>query len=402
MALAATVEAVADNTPAPEELLGRAREMIPALTARAIKAEQARRLPKETIAEMQEAGLFRVIQPRRWGGYELGWNALSDIQIALGEGDMSTAWVYGNIAGLSGHLALFDDRAGREVWGDDSSALICCSMMRTGKATPVSGGFRLSGQWKYLSGCDYCDWAILGGTVVAESSGAADARVFLVPRGDIEFGDSWYVAGLKATGSLDAVVKDVFVPEYCTHKFIDYLHCTGPGQAVNTAALYRLPFGQLFARGPSTGAIGALQAMLNAFLGYGATRVTMAGSKTAEDQFAQLVCAEAASAIDEMITILHRNFQNLTLYAERHEQPPMAERMRYKFQCAEAAERCSLLAARLFKAAGAGALFDERPFGRFLADINAARQHIANQFETHGRNWGASMLGGKPAMDFFL
>jgi 3-hydroxy-9,10-secoandrosta-1,3,5(10)-triene-9,17-dione monooxygenase len=388
--------------PSAAELLRRARDMIPALAARGPQAERHRRIPKETIAEIQAAGLFRAIQPKRWGGYELGLDDFSDIQIALGEGDMSTSWVYGNIAGLNGHLALFDDRAARDVWSDSTSTLICCSVMRTGKATPTEGGFRLAGRWKYVSGCDYCDWVMLGGNVAVENPDVLDARVFLVPRKDVEFLDTWHVAGLRATGSQDAIVGDAFVPEYRTHKLIDYFNCKGPGQQLNTAALYRLPFGQLFARGPSTGIIGALRGMLNAFIEYGAVRVTITGIKTAHDPEAQLVCAEAASGIDEMEAILRRNFQNLKAYAERNELPPLAERMRYKFQSAAVAERCSLLAARIFKAAGAAALFDERPFGRFMADINAARQHIANQFETHGRNWGASMLGAKSSMDFFL
>jgi 3-hydroxy-9,10-secoandrosta-1,3,5(10)-triene-9,17-dione monooxygenase len=376
--------------------------MIPALAERAARGEQNRRLAEETMAEMQNAGLFRVIQPKRWGGYELRWTALCDIQLALAEGDLSTAWIYGNLAGLSGHLALFDDRAARDVWGGHEKALVCCSMMRTGRAVPVEGGFRLSGQWKYLSGCHYCDWAILGGNVVMDGADRAEARVFLVPREHIELRDTWYVAGLKATGSLDASIEDAFVPDYRSHKLADYLRCSGPGQTSNTAALYRLPLGQLFARGPSIGSIGALQGMLDAFLQYGRARTTVTGSKTAEDPAAQLVCAETSSAIDEMITVLHRNFQNLQAYAERDEEPPLLERMRYKFQSAEAAERCSLLAARLFKAAGAGGLSEAHPFGRFLADINAARQHIANQFEMHGRNWGASLLGLKSPVDFFL
>ena len=244
--------------------------------------------------------------------------------------------------------------------------------------------------------------AILGGNVSDESASLADARLFLVPRRDLEFVDTWRVAGLRATGSHDAIVKDAFVPDYRTHKFIDYLNCSGPGQLVNTAPLYRLPFGQLFARGPSTGALGALRGMLNVFLKYGAVRTTVTGNVTAHDPITQLVCAETEASLDEMEVVLHRNFRNLEAYAERHERAPLAERMRYKFQSAAVAERCSLLAARLFKAAGAAALFDELPFGRFLADINAARQHIANQFETHGRNWGNHLLGQESNLDFFL
>jgi 3-hydroxy-9,10-secoandrosta-1,3,5(10)-triene-9,17-dione monooxygenase len=390
-------------TPRPEELITRARQMISTLAERAPSGERERRIPEQTIADMHEAGFFRVLQTKRWGGFEMSPRVFLDIQLALAEGDMSTAWVYGNLGSLMAQMAMFDERAAHDVWGNNRAILICCSTMRGGIAKPVEGGFRLSGRWRYLSGCDHCDWAMLGGKVVSENPRTVDARLFLVPcRDNIEFLDNWHVAGLRATGSQDAVINDFFVPDYRTHTFIDNLNCTGPGLKVNTSPVYRIPFGQVFFRAVSTPALGGLQAMLTAFLRYGAARVTISGSKTAEDPSAQLICAEAAASIDEMKTILHRNLENLATYATSGELPPLSERMRYKFHSALVAERCSVLAARMFKAAGAGALFDELPFGRLLADINAARQHIANQFEVIGRNWGATLLGLESGTDFFL
>ena len=107
----------------------------------------------------------------------------------------------------------------------------------------------------------------------------------------------------------------------------------------------------------------------------------------------QLLCAETAAAIDEMRTTLHRNFRTLHDYARRGETPPLELRLQYKFQSCEVIERCTLLAARIFKATGAAGLSDELPFGAILADLMAARQHISNQYEYYGSNWGAAMFG---------
>jgi 3-hydroxy-9,10-secoandrosta-1,3,5(10)-triene-9,17-dione monooxygenase len=126
------------------------------------------------------------------------------------------------------------------------------------------------------------------------------------------------------------------------------------------------------------------------------------GGRTADDPVARLVCAEVAAALDEMKTILRRNFGNLAAYAERGELPPIALRLEYKFHSALVAERCSVLAARLFKATGGAGIYADQPFGRMLADIHAARQHISNQFEMIGRNWGAVLLGGEPGTDLML
>ena len=156
-----------------------------------------------------------------------------------------------------------------------------------------------------------------------------DRCVLLVPRSDYRIVDTWRVAGLKATGSHDLVVEDVFVPAHRLLPFVDAFRGAAPGLEADTAPLYRLPFGQIFVRGVSTAALGALQGMLDAFLRYGAARVGR-GGRTADDPVAQLAVAETAAAIDEMKTILMRDFATLMDYAQRGELPPFPLRMEYK------------------------------------------------------------------------
>jgi 3-hydroxy-9,10-secoandrosta-1,3,5(10)-triene-9,17-dione monooxygenase len=172
---------------------------------------------------------------------------------------------------------------------------------------------------------------------------------------------------------------------------------------LNTSPLYRLPFGQVFFRGVSTGAIGALQGMLDAYLDYGKKRIGRAtGTPASEEAMIQLLCAETAVAIDEMKTILHRNFKALEGYAARAEMPPLKQRVEYKFHNAVVAERCSLLAARLFKAAGTAGIAADLPFGRIMSDITVGRQHISNQFEQAGKSYGAFLFGIENNKDFVL
>jgi len=380
------------RTVEPAELVARARAMIPTLAGRALAQTQRRGILPETIAEMQAAGFFRVLQPKRWGGYEMKLGTFYDIEIALSEGDMSTGWTYGVFGAVTWFLGLIDDRLTQEVWGRDPSVLGCSSTMPAGKATAVDGGFQLSGHWRYASGCEHCEWALLGGMVRAENA-APDWRFFVVPRRDYKTVDNWQVAGLQGTGSIDVMLDDVFVPDYRTQRLQDNFLLKGAGQAVNTSSLYRVPFGQIFARGVSTAGLGALQAMLTALLDYSQNRVTHAGGRATENPFVQLLCAETAATINEMRTTLYRNFRTLHDYARRGETPPLELRLRYKFQSSAVIERSTLLAARIFKATGAAGLADELPFGRILADLMAARQHISNQYEYYGTNWGATMFG---------
>src|SRR5262245_57805904 len=386
--------------PAPSELIARARAMIPVLAERAAKAEEERRIPNQTIADLHAAGLFRVFQPRRWAGYEMDPATYFEIELALGEGCMSTAWVYGVVGLHPWLMGLFDDRAAQDLWGKDDTILICSSLIPAGTAVPTQGGFRLSGRWKFSSGCEHCGWAYLGGTSAGEGEGG-ERSIFPVPRSDFAIEDTWRVAGLKATGSHDIVVTDAFVPDYRRLRWIDNFNGVGPGQAVNRSSLYRWIFGQIFFRGVSTAALGALQGMLSAYLRYGSVRVAR-GARAVDGPTGQLVVAEVAAAIDEMRTILFRNLRNLGAYAERGEVPPLAERIAYKFHSALVAERCSVLAARLFKAAGGAGLYNDLPFGRILADITAGRQHVSNQYDSIGRNLGAAMFGITDQKDLML
>jgi len=386
-----------------KSLLTRAREMVPVLAERAARAEADRSIPAETIADFKQAGFFRVIQPRRYGGYELDPRVFFDIQMTLAEGCMSSGWVYGVVAVHNWQLGLFDVRAQDDVWGKDSSVLIASSYMPRGQVERVDGGFRFRGRWGFSSGVDHADWLFLGGIVpAANGAGPPDYRTFLVPRRDIKINDNWHTWGLRGTGSKEVVIDDAFVPEHRTHRAIDGFTGTSPGLAVNPAPLYRLPFGQIFVRAVSCASIGALQGALDVFRKYAASRVsTNDMSRTAEDPSAQLCAAETAVAIDDMKLELHRNFGAMMETLGRGEPLDVNDRIHYRYQSAAVADRCAEHIDRLFHACGGQGIYTELPIGRFMADIHSARLHYANNADKFARNYGAVLLGLGNA-DFFI
>ncbi|NSX17640.1 flavin-dependent monooxygenase [Cupriavidus taiwanensis] len=394
-----------DNNPKElaASLIARAEQMIPALARRAAQAEADGRIPAETIAEMQAAGFFKVLQPRRHGGHELDPQTFFRIQMALARGCMSTAWVYGVVGVHNWQLALFDERAQQEVWGNDPATLIASTYMPVGKVTPVEGGYRFSGHWKFSSGSELCDWIFLGGLVPpAEPGGAYDYRTFLLPRSDYKIVRNWDVLGLRATGSHDIVVDDVFVPDYRTHRAVDGAMGTSPGLAVNDAPLYRLPFAQIFVRAVCTACIGALEGTLDDFVAYADGRVSSnGGGKTAEDGGAQMACASAQVAIDEMRTMLERNFDELLAVARNSGQVDTPRRLHFRFQSAQVAERCAQLANGLLRYAGGNGIYHSNPMVRRFLDLHAARAHYANNLDRFGQNLGGVMMG-RANTDFFI
>jgi 3-hydroxy-9,10-secoandrosta-1,3,5(10)-triene-9,17-dione monooxygenase len=315
----------------------------------------------------------------------------------------SSAWVLGVVAVHAWQLALFPLAAQEEVWGSDSSTLISSSYAPTGKVTRADGGFRISGRWSFSSGCDHCQWIFLGGFVPSEVEGKPpEMRTFLLPRSDYRIDDNWHVAGLKATGSKDIVVENAFVPEHRTHKLIDGFKRQSPGNAVNEAPLYRLPFGQIFVRSVSTSAIGAAQGALDVFLDSAAKRVAASdGAKVSEDPAVQIVCARAASLIDEAQLVLKRNFDEMMALVRANQDIPIDRRVRFRHDSAHAVVKSVEAIDLLFTASGGRAIFLSNPLLRYFLDVHAARAHYANNPEKPGRNFGGVQLGAKTT-DYFI
>jgi len=384
-------------------LIQRAQDMIPFLEERAAQAQAERKVPEETVAKMQEAGLFRVLQPKRWGGYEMDPQVFFEIQMALAEGCMSTAWIYGVIAVHNWQIALFDLKAQEDVWKDDTSVLIASSYMPVGKVEPVEGGFKFSGRWAFSSGCDHCDWVFLGGVVPPTADNPnPDFRTFLVPKSDYKVMDTWHTFGLQGTGSNDIVVEDAFVPEYRTHRSVDGFQGTNPGIDAKTVPLYQIPFGQLFPRAVSGSTIGATQGAINAYLKVASKRVgTNDGSKTAEDPQAQMAVARAQSLVDQLKMKLFANFDQLMSDARKGQATDMNTRIQYRYESAAVPEACLNEVLELQKMCGGRAIFTDSPLQRFVLDILAGRAHVANNPYKFGRNYGGVQLGME-SNDIFL
>ncbi|MES1985735.1 MAG: acyl-CoA dehydrogenase family protein [Pseudomonadota bacterium] len=387
----AAVEPV--GIPTPDTLIKRARALVPVLREREVATCDAGQVSAQTIQDFTDAGFFRVLQPARFGGYEMAPDLYCSISRILAEGCMSSAWVYGVVAVHNWQLALFDARAAEDVWGTDSDVRISSSYMPCGKVVRVEGGYRLSGRWAFSSGSAHCDWVILGVHIPSPDGGAPDPCNFLVPRSDYTIIDTWDVMGLRGTGSNDIVVEDAFVPDHRIIREMDMFELNCPGHAVHQASLYKIPFAQLFNRTVSTTSLGSLKRALDLFIeGMRTKRATYTGLKLASDSTIQEAVAEVVLTLDDMELRLARDLAELSDRAARDDWSD-ERRAALGLSTTTMVSRCVKAIDLLMQFSGGKAIYRGNVVQRAFLDIHCARAHVANNPYPYARNFGAMAFG---------
>ena len=246
--------------------LSTSRALAAELSAAVAEGDQLRRLPDATWKLLLEGGFLRALQPARWGGGEVELVDFLDAVVELSRANPSAGWVAGVIGVHPWQLALFDEQAQEELWGDDAATMHSSSYNPTGTAVSVDGGYQVSGRWSFSSGCDHCR-AVNLGAVVRDQRGAgdlADFRSFLLLEGDYRIDDNWHVAGLRGTGSKDIVVDGVFVPTHRTQSHTEYaMGLALPGQVRNNGPLYRMPQSVVFNMAVAASVFGAAEGFVD-------------------------------------------------------------------------------------------------------------------------------------------
>jgi 3-hydroxy-9,10-secoandrosta-1,3,5(10)-triene-9,17-dione monooxygenase len=377
-------------------LAARAAALIPQLRDRAASTEQLRRLPPETERDLHDAGLFRIVQPKRVGGYEFDYVALVDCAEIIGRADASVAWNLANLASHHWMLAMFDKRAQDLVWGRDPDALIASSFIfPAGRARKVEGGYALRGSWPFSSGVASCEWNMLASVVSSDDEAdGIEYRIFLVHKNDYRIIDTWNAAGLQGTGSNDVEIRDAFVAEAQTVAVTDLAGGPTPGSAINPNALYMLPVFSLFPFVLSGVALGNAQACLDDYIDVARHRAsTYNRAKLGDMQSTQIKIAEASAKIDAARLIMRSACIETMADARGGRFPDMAAKTKFRRDGAFSVNLCTEAVSLLFSASGARGLFTSGVLQRQFRDAHAINSHIAFNLDAAGTNYGRVALG---------
>lgn len=373
----------------------RVADLLPGIAARAAEAEHARRVPEETIAGLVAAGVFRMLQPKRYGGSEFEPAVFFQVVREVAGSCGSTGWVTSVVGVHPWQLGLFPEAAQDDVWGTDPDALVSSSYAPVGRLTEVDGGYELIGRWSFSSGCDHVAWALLGALVVGSHGRPLDFLTVLVPRTDFVVHDVWDVMGLRGSGSNDIEVTGAFVPAHRVLRNYEHSQLRGPGQRVNSGPLYKLPFGAVFTAAVTWPLLGAVQGCYESYIAAmrNRTRLSLGGGRFAEDSFAQVAVARVASEIDAGMLQMERNMAELYRSAVAGAEISMELRLRTRRDQVRATERALTAADLLFKTAGGTSLRRGNPIERAWRDVHAGSVHVANDVERTLALYGKGVFG---------
>jgi len=392
MSLAEVRPTAVENIPSADELVARARKLAPKLRERALKAEHDRHIPRESVDEYLDAGLIHTLQPKRWGGYEHDHEVAFDIAIELGKSTCgSSAWCLNYLADHACMLALFPEEAQHDIWSENPSACIATSAAPTGTITVVPGGYRLNGRWAWCSGLRHSDWIMVGGLAFRAGEDHPDMRLYLVPVSQLKMDDTWYCAGLRASGSITAVIDDVFVPEHRSVSFQTLRDANAPGSKVNTNPIYRTPFIAVHSYALLGPALGVARGGYADFTAWTRERyLTYTQLAIAQHVPVQLKVAEIAAQIDaaellarRALATARKDYSGMTMETRTLLRRDFTYAMRMLRDAMDS----------LIKIAGSSGLMENNTAQRCWRDVHAISSHVVMNWDVPAENFGRAEFG---------
>jgi len=353
-------------------------------------SESQGHVPDASVEAMISTGLFRAFTPLRYGGLEMAPAAFFEGIMRIAEADSAAAWVAGQLNVHSFEIALMTEQMQDEFWASDTDARASSSYAPIGRHREVEGGYVLDGTWTFSSGVDHAQWIILG----------AGDRNFVVPVSDVSIDhSSWDVEGLRGTGSKAVTLEDVFVPGHRVHHLVDTYNDANPGWTVNNRPLYWVSFTSIFNSTPANTAIGTALGGIGTFIEQSRVRLTRqgTGAPAAQNPFLHLKVAEALTRVRSAQQRHIQNWRELFDVACRGEEAPPLERMRVRFEAAEAIATAFESFCLLWPIAGAAASSSSNPLQQTMRDLMAARNHGSAGKELAAGLYIKTMFGVPPA-----
>jgi alkylation response protein AidB-like acyl-CoA dehydrogenase len=378
--MATTIDSGATTAPASADAtLAAVRDLAPEITARAPEIEQARRLPADLLDQLIGAGCFRLVLPASHGGAGASLTETMQVLETLSRADASVGWTVMIGAGSWCDLAGLPREMFDALFGGDD-VITAGAFAPTGTATPVDGGYRISGRWAFVSGCEHATWVFgnsielpgPGGSAGLDGSGDTPPRmrVAVFSPDEIEIEDTWDVSGLRGTGSHHVRADDVFVPAARTLAMMEDPPCIDE-------PLLRIPLPTLYSLPVASVALGIARGAIDDILDLAAHKVPLLdqAALAASVPF-QVDLAVADTRLRAAAALVYGVADEL--WATAVEASPVSPEQRARARAAAVWGTSQAVEAvtTAYRAGGGSSLYADSSLQRRLRDVNAVTQHF--------------------------
>jgi alkylation response protein AidB-like acyl-CoA dehydrogenase len=354
-----------------------ARALAPEITERADDAEALGTMPIDLVERLRAAGIFRALQPRSLGGFELAPIEFIEMIEELARADGSAGWIAAIGAGAPAFTAWLEPAVANELFGSDADFTAATVFAPTGRAVPDgTGRFAVDGRWPFASGCRHAEW-LLAGMFVFDGDAprlipeqGPDWRLAFFPRTHADIVDNWNVLGLRATGSNDVVARGLRVAEEHTIRpFFTPARHDGP--------LWRLAFFTLVGVALVGVPLGIARRALDEFTDLATTKLR-AGTfePVAADAAAQVAFARAEANLRSARAFVLDEATALWDTARAGDPPSLEQRAGFQLAAQQAMCAARLAVDTTFDLTGASAVHATHPLQRCFRDVHTANQHV--------------------------
>lgn len=355
-------------------LLDAARELRPRILAQREEIEAGRRVPDDLAQHLAGAGFFRASLPAAYSGLDLAPSETMVVYEELARADASVAWCVWN-ANVNWTTACLATEAARAVF-EDPVAMLANSTQPSGQAVIVEGGYRVSGRWSFVSGCQLSTWMILACVVHDDGaprrtpSGAPEIRLMLLPSADCEIVDTWTAGGLRGSGSHDVVVHERFVPTIFASSLSDPMVLSEPR--------YRCPLVARVTSGFAMMALGIARGAIESLVELAAQKRSEGARDTLrQDRGAQAQIAQADALVRSARLYLFDTVGQVWDDVLAGRAPSIEARAQVRLAAWHAVTSAVRAVDLVYLTGGSTSLYASCPIERAFRDVHAFTQHHA-------------------------
>ena len=378
------------------QLLQDLQNLVPSLRDRGHATEEAGRISDESINDLKRIDAFRAVVPESYGGMEVPFPIIPQIFRYLGRGCMSTGWSMGFLIYHNFQFAHYPRELQDITFGTRGYTMAAGQVIPSGEAKRVDGGFILNGRWGYATGIFHSDYMALAAPVIGEKTDDDKPIMyrFAVPTEKFEILDTWHVAAMKATGSHDVTLTDVFVPDYHGVPVEALRERTSPGLDIHPGPLWRVPLLSFMSFGAVGPMVGGADAMLEMVTNILETKVGAYSGDRQQDLMTQRVRI-AGLTMEHAATVglFEDKINELWAMVVDGEAPSREKRTEMRIVVSYVARKCHQLVNELALAAGSRGNYVDSPIQRFQRDVNALATHAIFEYDHTANLFGATLLG---------